>query len=288
MKFLNSKKGGLIDIMFNPVFHTLLALGVVSFILFSSTVNFDEKVDFNKRYLAKDLALTIDTLYAMPGFTYLNYDKDTMNFFIDFNKDSVSVYENKTDFLTKHFQNNPTISFQTKKFNKLPFTISFLKDNSLKIDEEFNLKPSKHNLICKKDNVNTIFDKSFLIIPSKPTEKLAEKLKSLNNFHKTFETIKYTFRNNYDIIIEFDSNEENKLIINYDNEKIESKNLACNIYNSIINNLEFENQELIPVQKSFFKNHVGNDATILINFSNKANEKIVYLIDKGIKEYYKK
>ena len=63
---MRSKKNGIFDLAIMPTFATILAVVVVMSALLWYAHNIENQTAFQKRFLATDLALLMDTVYAMP------------------------------------------------------------------------------------------------------------------------------------------------------------------------------------------------------------------------------
>jgi len=61
-----NKKGAVVNLMLHPLFRLVIAGGVLLLILFVLGRATDE-ARFDKQFLATDFALTVDTLYTLPG-----------------------------------------------------------------------------------------------------------------------------------------------------------------------------------------------------------------------------
>ena len=71
-----------------------LLLAIVIFLILASYVDrASEETTFEKNFLARDIALLIDALYASPGNVNLEYPQDTFWFTFEFNKNQVQVYD---------------------------------------------------------------------------------------------------------------------------------------------------------------------------------------------------
>jgi len=85
-----NKRGGAIDEQFDKIYQGLIAL-IVFLTLYFFVVSFNENLRFDREYIVRDIALTLDSLYAFPGnvnyiYTYTNSDteNDLNNFTIYF------------------------------------------------------------------------------------------------------------------------------------------------------------------------------------------------------------
>ena len=91
----NSKKGISNDLFFN-VFEYMLAF-VVLVALFQFVNEIIEQTIFEKNYLARDIALLVNTLSAAPGEITYTYNEDTSKFLVEFNENVIIVYEADKD-----------------------------------------------------------------------------------------------------------------------------------------------------------------------------------------------
>lgn len=78
-------------------FIDLFMLLMIIYLVFSHINRIGEQKTFQQRFLANDLALMVDTLYASPGNIYINYPQNTLWFGISFTKNKVEIFENKKD-----------------------------------------------------------------------------------------------------------------------------------------------------------------------------------------------
>ena len=109
-------KKGISDEVFFNIFELILAMIViVSLLKFINDVS--EQTIFEKNYLARDMALLINTLYTAPGDVSYIYNEDTANFkFIyGFMPNKVEVYEKEEALQQNHpfypFAENKKIKF---------------------------------------------------------------------------------------------------------------------------------------------------------------------------------
>lgn len=70
-----------------------IAIGIVILIYTEAGASFGSQRAFYKLAVAKDIALLIDSLYAMPGDVKTAYDKDLSKYAIVVNANVVKVYE---------------------------------------------------------------------------------------------------------------------------------------------------------------------------------------------------
>lgn len=87
----NCKKGISHDLFFN-VFELVLAF-VVVLALFNFVADVVEQTIFEKNYLARDLALFVNILYAAPGKVVYTYEEDARDFILNFTENRIAVYD---------------------------------------------------------------------------------------------------------------------------------------------------------------------------------------------------
>jgi hypothetical protein len=75
----------------------LIMLMVVTFLVFQFIGNVGEVTTFQKRFLANDMALMIDTLSSVPGEVTLQYPQNTLWFGIQVKNNRVEVFEDQKD-----------------------------------------------------------------------------------------------------------------------------------------------------------------------------------------------
>jgi len=112
---LNSKRGEIVEVVLMPAMIMLLAFAVF-LVMFNWVGKIGETTTFQKEFLAKDIALLIDSLYTVPGQAVVYYSKKTFNFTIEISENKVEVYENKSDFFKKsfYFTEDPSIPIDYK------------------------------------------------------------------------------------------------------------------------------------------------------------------------------
>ena len=96
--FLLGKKRGFyrkaqIEHEFYYILAQLLLIALVGFALFSFVDTVGQGTLYHKKYIARDLALITDTIYASPGDIHYIYPVDISEFIINFKQDGVEVYE---------------------------------------------------------------------------------------------------------------------------------------------------------------------------------------------------
>ena len=118
IKLFKGKKGISDEIFFN-VFEIILAIIViVSLLNFINDVS--EQTIFEKDYLARDMALLINTLYTAPGDVSYTYNENApkSKFIYEFSPNKVEVY-GKEEALQ---QNHPFYMFAENKYISLAYT----------------------------------------------------------------------------------------------------------------------------------------------------------------------
>ncbi len=95
----------------------LFILAVMVFAFFYQIYLISASTWFEKRYLAKDIALSVDTLYASPYDITIAYPHETFSFSYRFSKNSVTVFDRLWDDtleatgITSSFSEEKDVSF---------------------------------------------------------------------------------------------------------------------------------------------------------------------------------
>lgn len=291
MKLYNSKKGDLVSIMMNPVFETVLALGVVGLLLFGIISTMKDRADFDRQFLSTDVALIIDTLYTMPEMVYLEYNKDVKNFSFKFDKNAVNVYEKDKQHLIAYFIEDKKTRLLYKTLDVVPVNIAFFKQgNALKIDYKDNINFNEQIVVCPTIKTKkSLQSTSFLLVSDESLRGVKDSLKAFHPTHESFYISEDTFekiRKNLDIVIELKiSQKNNELTIFYQAANIPSKILACSVSNVISANIVLNEVNLIPVSISYFQ-YNGKYASMSIKLPNNYPKNIASIINKGITKYF--
>lgn len=77
----------------------LLVAGLIAMIIIRETNN----DTFEKRFLAKDIAMFIDTLHASPNTILVRYPEDTFQYTYEFKKPKVTIYKENQKELSETF-----------------------------------------------------------------------------------------------------------------------------------------------------------------------------------------
>ena len=101
-------------------FVDLLILLLVFYFILSAIGEVGENTLFQKKFLAKDMALLIDTLYAAPGNIYIDYPQNTLWFSARFSENKVEVFENQRKLINPigegSFLEDRNVRFVYKEF----------------------------------------------------------------------------------------------------------------------------------------------------------------------------
>jgi len=140
IRLIFNRKGISHDLFFN-VFELVLAF-IVILALFQFITDVVEQTIFEKNFLARDLSVLVNTLYAAPGNVVYNYDEDMDNFILNFEKNKISVFEKGEN------EDDVTTFYLFAENNEIPFIVNKLEVNSKKITiifdkSERNLKVDK-------------------------------------------------------------------------------------------------------------------------------------------------
>lgn len=93
IRIFNNKRG-LEHELFFTVFEIIL-VAVIVFALLSFVNDVAKQTIFEKNYLARDLALLINTIYASPGEITYSYKENTNDFTFNFHDNKVEVYKDE-------------------------------------------------------------------------------------------------------------------------------------------------------------------------------------------------
>lgn len=122
---------------------------VVSLVIMSSLIYIGKSYGSGEAYkkviAAKEIALTIDTLYAYPYDMVVYYEKDLTGLIVEIFDNRVSVYN--AEFNRKNF--DPTF----REYNFVPITANKISAK-LENPKRIKFEKSKDLLIIKKDEIN--------------------------------------------------------------------------------------------------------------------------------------
>lgn len=148
-KMFNSKRGAVADLLIHPVFVIFVAFSVLLYLLWFAH-GIGSAQTFEKKFLATDIALTIDSLLAAKDniiLYYLPQGKDfTPKFNYSFDKNQVIIFEGKTiekNAGRYYFTSDPSITMKkTSLMFKEPFVLPrfALLGNELLIDDSHDPK----------------------------------------------------------------------------------------------------------------------------------------------------
>jgi len=138
--FLNSRKAVEHELFFN-IFELVLVV-IVAFALFNFVKSIEKDTLFQKTYLARDVALVVNTLYAAPGdvsYTYVENGHDN-TYNIDFAENTVSVSsaEDKDGSVV------PFYHFDEDK--NLKFIYNFVENNKGIVSADFSKSQDRINV----------------------------------------------------------------------------------------------------------------------------------------------
>lgn len=273
---------------------------------------------FEKSFLERDLANTIDSLYISPGNIVVDYDKDTKLFSFKFDKNSVNVYE-KLDILhpdnivyyftpdkkTIHSTMELKPVFRDDKISEENLiekvNLRFAKtDKRLQINKKESLMPNMNELECNEvENAQKFFvsySKGFNDI--KDIDDVKERNHAIN-----YDVFVWYYSGSYDDL----TKNTVKAFISSDVNIAENKRLACLILNQFLskfktiadeNNLQdVTGVAIIPID-SWQMISQENYLAVLLEIGNKnipeernlwSNEDvknaILEGIDMGVKSY---
>ena len=134
----NSKKGMTHELFFN-VFELVLASIVLLAILYFIHDIANQTI-FEKNYLARDLSVLLNTIYAAPGDVAYDYNENIAGLTFDFIGNKVQVHSKEGDSSNVFypFAKNDLLTFQDKtlSYDKDSVKIKFLKSQeSVSVDK---------------------------------------------------------------------------------------------------------------------------------------------------------
>ena len=160
-----NKRATFVDMIFSPLFETILALGVVLTYLLWFISSFASDVNFEKGFMATDIALSVDLMMLFPGNIDILYSPHISNYnnFFSFNflKDKVEVFQDNNDKNKGiyYFSLKRNIGFKEKRldFNSTDVTIRLSKVGNdffvSDIDKEL-ISFDSHQISCPSAKVN--------------------------------------------------------------------------------------------------------------------------------------
>ncbi len=143
-----SKKANWVGFILHPTFETAIALAVVLLYLLWYINGIGQATGFEKKFLATDIPLAIDSILAMPqdGNLYAMYlpqrsSKFQTNYSYIFTKNSVKVTLGDKDAraVTGYYTSDPSISIQEKTFvykDRMIFPVFIKQGNNILIDNQ--------------------------------------------------------------------------------------------------------------------------------------------------------
>ncbi|MBN2421880.1 hypothetical protein JXB41_01520 [Candidatus Woesearchaeota archaeon] len=120
----------------------LFVLLVIVIAFFFEIYTISKNTWFEKRFLAKDIAMMVDTVYASPADVVVVYPQNTLWFSFKFEKNKITVFdrlqEKKVSFsgITQYFTEDNKLEFVYKDLNPI---VELNKNGEITIrDEELN------------------------------------------------------------------------------------------------------------------------------------------------------
>ncbi|MBD3310681.1 hypothetical protein GF351_05690 [Candidatus Woesearchaeota archaeon] len=99
---MKTGKKGIIKLSWETFFDLVLAV-VILMAFLSFVGRYGENTDFEMNFLARDIALIIDTLHASPGNTVIDYPQDTLWFSFEIGDGKVIVYDRVKSLASRTF-----------------------------------------------------------------------------------------------------------------------------------------------------------------------------------------
>ena len=139
---LHSRKGSTEDLVLPPLFVIGIALGIVLLVLLHAIYSIGSSDEFEKRFVATDLALLIDSLYAVRPDVTLTIQYPPVHYQGIISANTVTVFsKNKDDGKAFFFTEDPAYRFQYGSWlSEKPITL-YKTGNDLGVGELSRLKP---------------------------------------------------------------------------------------------------------------------------------------------------
>lgn len=157
---INGKKGIIHEMFFN-IFEIVLAF-IVILALFNFVNDIVKQTIFEKNYLARDLAVLTNTIYAAPGELIYNYNENVkeFEFSFGFKPNNIEIYENikkqkeLAAIVTYPFAEDKTIPFGYKIIynDKGSVKIQFIKSKEGIDVEKFPNINDPRSPVTKNEN----------------------------------------------------------------------------------------------------------------------------------------
>ncbi|RLE45294.1 hypothetical protein DRJ22_04720 [Candidatus Woesearchaeota archaeon] len=275
-----NKKGGILDLVLHPVFVTVVVLGLVFFSVMHAITNIGESKEFDKKRLAADISLLIESFQSVPRELnlFINYDfPSDFNLDIKVNKVKVSNGDSQIFF----FERNPDFDVFSRSFKKSDFNNSklvvFRSGNKLDfaISKNFKLEqdifcPSSESLLTKIE-----------VFPSTITEWLVKNRPNI--FSETSLP-----SGQADLVVGFMGIPKGVRVYTLD----ETSLIGCYIIASVVKEFPEISANVVPVNPKFLhglddrKIILKEKNSLVIGFSQDIDKKrLAYAIYKGLNNY---
>lgn len=132
---VKGKKGGIVHEQFFNIFEIALAI-LILLALLKFIYDISNKTIFEKNYMARDLAILLNTLYSAPGEVRYDYSENIEGLVFDFAGNKVEILTKKDEESTKVFYpfgKNKNLQFLDKEliYENEKVKIIFLKSKEL-------------------------------------------------------------------------------------------------------------------------------------------------------------
>lgn len=226
-------------LVFIPALCLLLVFGFFFLPILADITGIRETTYFEKNFLVRDMATDANSLYAGSGNTIINYNKDTMQFSYEFNKDNVAVFDETAkieDILQYKKTEYPIISNNLLNFNPITLNAEFYGEEKSKDNLEEKVKP-----IFAKINDDIIINKEI--------NRNINEIKCINTGPIE------SFQNKIVLIDAGHGSDDNGITTNNIKEKGITASIGFFIYQNLENNKLFTRKlEDIQIRKEEYKN----------------------------------
>jgi len=286
--FLSKKGQEETEMTIIPTFALVIVFGVIFIGLISFVDDIRDNSLFEKMFLARDLAILIDTLYVAPGSVDVNYLKDTFWFSYHFAPGKVEVYD-ETDGIdlrreTYFFVEDNNIFFEEKELSyeeepEKKVQLRFLKsEDRIEVKEGIGVDGIPKILCPKLESVETVEGKTLFTPALIPLSHLGNR------------EFKEKVKGAFVAVISYagsdiDSNVNNIIayVFSSSPKMKESRRMACLILNEIISNEELKK----IIEKNNLNNITGINVALTDGFDILEQGNIAILLKIGNKEIEK-
>jgi len=240
----------------------IVGAAIIAVLLISNAMQWTNTERPYKEYLAKDIALSIDSVFASPGNIIINYTGNLTDYSVDLTGNSVKVYKESDDGITRKFVPSGNIEINGITLEK-PKNLFFTKTgNEIFIDDSAhaNLNILSCNKLDEKEA--KLKDKKILIDPIYEEDKIKPSEKICYMANSFIFEITNAWVNHLNILSTRNLNEYDE------NEGI----LSINCNNPSKSDASIDADAIISLRAGKYDNEKNNIKAFIISGSKKENE----------------